>query len=151
MILRKIEIAGELEKTLRRLTAIRLRAAADYRRANAVGDFMADLSVRQAELLRLIADLAPCSLSQVAAAGGVTKGSASVAVKTLVRKGFLRMNRHPGDRRTLVIELDAGIRGHLERIDGEFNARLAEAWSRCDELILDELYEHLCLLNRGME
>lgn len=144
-------IAEELDALFQRLDAMRGEVQSAYWHLRGEEDFLGALTGRQLALLRLIAAVAPCPLARVVERSGLTKGSASVAVRKLARSQVLEIRRSEVDRRELVIDLAPAARRHLEGIDRAFQARLRASWAHCDELILDELLEQLQMLKRQLE
>jgi DNA-binding MarR family transcriptional regulator len=92
------------------LLAHRLRSLMDERlRADG-------LTTQQAALLTAVNALGGPSLSQAAAALGTTHQNAAQLVASLERKGFLRVERDPGDaRRKRLVSTEANLRYWQER------------------------------------
>lgn len=96
------------------LLAQRLRSLMDERlRADG-------LTTQQAALLTAVIALGGASLSQAAAALGTTHQNAAQLVASLQRKGFLRVERDPGDaRRKRLVPTEANYRYWQERDAGD--------------------------------
>ena len=73
-----------------------------------------DLSQHERQLLHHIPDDGAMSLGQLAAHLALPKSSASVVVKSLARRGFLRRSRDESDERRLRIQLTAEGRRRVE-------------------------------------
>ena len=99
------------------LLAQRLRSLMDERlRADG-------LTTQQAALLTAVTALDGPSLSQAAAALGTTHQNAAQLVASLERKGFLRVERDPGDaRRKRLVSTEANSRYWRERDAGDHAA-----------------------------
>lgn len=83
-------------------------------KALAVGEFE-DLSVREMHVIEAVAISGDAnSMSSIAAHLGITVGSLTVAVSTLVRKGYLKRASAPFDRRVVQVLLtEKGERANL--------------------------------------
>lgn len=115
-------------------------------RVLSAGDF-SDLSVREMHVLEAVAAAGEQnSMSAIAGELGITVGSLTVAVSTLVRKGYVQRSPAPYDRRIVQVVLtEKGKRAdaHHHAFHEDMIDRVLEDFSAEDMQTLSTLLERL--------
>jgi len=105
-----------------------------------------DLSIAEMHVIEQVGDDDPKSMSEVAAALGITMGSLTTAVSRIVRKGYVKRYRPEGDRRIVQIELTR--KGRLVyRLHEKFHLNLinqmVKGLSTDEEIVLVKVLENI--------
>jgi MarR family transcriptional regulator, 2-MHQ and catechol-resistance regulon repressor len=78
-----------------------------------------DISVTQCYAMEAVGRLGPRTLNELAAELYLDKSTASRVVTTLERKGYVRRQSHPTDRRAVLIDLTTAGKKLLARIQAD--------------------------------
>ncbi len=112
-----------VESQLRRVTTAVDRA--DQRAALIFGVNRADLG-----LLDLLASRGAQTAGALARAAGITSGGMTSALDRLGRAGYVKRQRHPTDRRSIVVQVTPAISGPSQEAVGPLQVRMAKELGR---------------------
>lgn len=85
-----------------------------------------NLSMSEVHVLEAISLVEPKTMTNIALKLGITVGSLTTAVNTLVRKKFVTRNFDPSDRRKVIISLEESAKEVLAKHD-DFHQKMIDA------------------------
>src|SRR5579871_4362933 len=94
---------------------------------------------------------APRRITELAEREGVTQPAITLLVNRLAARGWVHRERHPLDRRVVLVALTARGRAVWERLRSEYRALLHEEMATLDEADIDVLARAIVILDRLIE
>lgn len=102
-----------------------------------------DISVNDMHIIEAIGEDAPKNMSSVAKILSVTVGTLTIAINSLVKKGYVRRERSEEDRRVVLISLTEKGRSanihHMKFHDGMIQAVLKDLTEEQQEILVKSL------------
>ncbi len=96
------------------------------------------LSMNEVHVLEAVSLLPEPSMSAIAKKLGITVGSATTAINTLVQKGYVSRRSFDEDRRKVLVDLEAPAKSVLD-VHREFHERMIDAIFRDLNVAEDEV------------